>query len=268
MNSQNLSRRQFVWLTSCAIGAGCMGLPGAFAAQEETEGWNPNQPFFSPGKKLKVQPVFMYSLPTPKEAASWKSWGGVQSEQAVAGEAARIDAELKQLAKKAGFGLEILPLAKVTTADATQKLSGVEWDVTLVYACTGGGNLLRACLELKPDTLVFVRKNSGPTYYWYEALSTKYLRTDSTDRPTDQNPAQSRTHVDDVVVDAYTELLWKLPALHAVKNFARDAHRGVGRAVGQVRTGRAAEMPGAVRDEDCGCQLRRFGSVCAARAGG
>jgi len=220
MNSRNLSRRQFVWLTSCAIGGSCMGLPAAFAAQEETEGWNPNKPFFSPGKKLKIQPVFMYSLPTPKEAASWKSWGGVQTEQAVAEETARIDAELKRLAKQAEVGLEILPLAKITTTDAAQKLLGAEWDVTLVYACTGGGNLLRACLELKPDTLVFVRKSSGPTYYWYEALSTKILRTDSTDNPTDQKPSQPRTHVDDVVVDDYAEVLWKLRALQAVKNFA------------------------------------------------
>ena len=218
MNTQNLSRRQFVWLASCAIGGGCMGLPAAFAASEAIEGWNPNRPFFSPGKKLRVQPVFMYSLPTPKEAASWKSWGGVQTEQAVTEETARIDAELKPLAKQAEFGLEILPLAKVTTADAARKLADTDWDVTLVYACTGGGNLLRACLELKPDALVFVRKSSGPTYYWYEALSTKYLRTDSTDGPSDQKQSQPRTHVDDVVVDDYAEVLWKLRALQAVKN--------------------------------------------------
>ncbi|MEI2722184.1 MAG: hypothetical protein V9H26_01185 [Verrucomicrobiota bacterium] len=176
MNTQDLSRRQFVWLTSCAIGGGCLGWPAAFAASEATEGWNPNKPFFSPGKKLRVQPVLMYSLPTPKEAASWKSWGGVQTEPAVVEECGRIDAELKQLTKQAEFGLEILPLAKVTTVEAAQKLSGAEWDVTLVYACTGGGAMLRTCLELKPDTLVFVRKDSGPTYYWYEGLSTKYLQ--------------------------------------------------------------------------------------------
>ena len=153
------------------------------------EGWNPNKPFFSPGKKLRVQPVFMYSLPTPKEAASWKSWGGVQTEPAVIEECGRIDAELKQLTKQAEFGLEILPLAKVTTAEAAQKLAGAEWDVTLVYACTGGGAMLRACLELKPDTLVFVRHSSGPIYYWYEALSTRYLRTDS---PGSSSPIKSR----------------------------------------------------------------------------
>jgi hypothetical protein len=241
MNSQNLSRRQFVWLTSCALGAGCMGLPAAFAAQDETEGWNPSKPFFTPAKKLKVQPVFMYSLPTRREKTSWKSWGGVQTEPAVAEECARIDAELKRLAKQAEFGLEILPLAKVTSPDAAKKLTDGEWDVTLVYACTGGGQTLRTCLELKPDALIFVRQRSGPVYYWYEALSTRYLRADSPAETVSRegregreakafpssssqtsradSPTGLRTHVDDVVVDDTAGLLWKLRALHAVKNF-------------------------------------------------
>jgi len=219
MKTQNLSRRQFVWLTSCAIGGGCIGLPSSFAAQNETEGWNPKKPFFLPGKKLKVQPVFMYSLPTRREQTSWKSWGGVQTEPAVTEECARINAELKRLAKRAEFGLEILPLAKVTTADAAQRLLGGEWDVTLVYACTGGGQVLRACLELKPDSLVFVRKSSGPIYYWYEALSTRYLGTDAPASPSSEAQPGIRPHVDDVVVDDYQEVLWKLRALHAVKTF-------------------------------------------------
>lgn len=219
MNSPNLTRRQFVWLTSCALGGGCLGLPAVFAGTKETDGWNPKKPFFLPGRKLKVQPVFMYSLPTPKEVASWKSWGGVHTEQAVVEECARIAAELKRLMKQAEFGLEILPLAKVTTAEAAKKLAGGEWDVTLVYACTGGGQTLRACLELKPDALVFVRHRSGPIYYWYEALSTRYLGTDGPVVPGGEANIGPGPHVDDVVVDDYEEVLWKLRALQAVKNF-------------------------------------------------
>ena len=55
----------------------------------------------------------MYRLPAPKEAASWKSWGGVQTAAAVAEETARIQTELDRMAGQAEFGLEILPLAKV-----------------------------------------------------------------------------------------------------------------------------------------------------------
>ncbi len=219
MNSPNLSRRQFVWLTSCALGGGCVGWPTALAAREAVDGWDPNKPFFPPSGKLKIQPVFMYSLPTRKEATSWKSWGGVQTEAAVDEECARIDAELKRLAKQAGFGLEILPLAKVTSPDAARQLSGGGWDVTLLYACTGGGQTLRACLELKPDTLIFVRQRSGPTYYWYEALSSQYLRADAGSGPADPKAPSPRAHVDDVVVDDHAEVLWKLRALHAVKQF-------------------------------------------------
>lgn len=219
MNLQNLSRRQFVWQTTCVIGGGCIGLPTALAAREKTGGWDPNQPFLSPRGKLKVQPLLMYSLPTRKEATSWKSWGGVQTEPAVAEECARIDAELKRLAKQAEFGLEILPLAKVTTPEVARGLTDHAWDVTLIYACTGGGQTLRACLELKPDSLIFVRHRSGPTYYWYEALSPEYLRADSATGSADSTVSPPRAHVADVVVDDYAEMLWKLRALHAVRQF-------------------------------------------------
>jgi L-fucose isomerase-like protein len=91
--------------------------------------------------------------------------------------------------------------------------------VTLVYACTGGGQTLRACLELKPDALIFVRQRSGPVYYWYEALSTRYLSADMPNGAAGEAQSAPRPHVDDVVVDDYAEVLWKLRALHAVKNF-------------------------------------------------
>ena len=193
----------------------------------------------------------MYSLPTRKEETSWKSWGGVQTEPAVAEECARIDAELKRLAKQAEFGLEILPLVKVTSPDAARKLAGRRWDVTLVYACTGGGQTLRACLELKPDALIFVRHRSGPAYYWYEALSTQYLqRGFATGVPPTRSASRPRPHVDDVVVDDYAEVLWKLRALHAVKNFLGTRIVALGGPWGKYAARCAAEMPGAVRPED------------------
>jgi L-fucose isomerase-like protein len=161
----------------------------------------------------------MYSLPTRRQQTSWKSWGGVQSEPAVKEELARITKELQALAAKAQFPLTILPVAKVTTPEAAKKVGEQDYDVTLVYACTGGGGLLRACLGLKPDALVFVRHQSGPVYYWYEALSTRYLQTAAM-APNSAPPAESlNAHVDDVVVDDYGELLWRLRALFALQNF-------------------------------------------------
>lgn len=219
MNSLNLNRRQFISRTSCALGSGWVGLRSAFAASAEEMAWDPQQAFIRLGQKLKVRPVFMYSLATPKEMTSWKSWGGVQTEPAVAEETARIQAELDKLAAQAEFGLELLPLAKVSTVEGARKLADQTWDVTLVYACTGRGELLQACLGLQPDALVFVRQRSGPVYYWYEALSTEYLRTDSAAQPAAAPPAPARPHVQDVVVDDCAELLWRLRALQGVKNF-------------------------------------------------
>ena len=219
MASRNLNRRHFVYLTASALGAGGLGLRSLFGAASETEGWNPDKPFYTPGQKLRVQPLFMYRLPAPKEAASWKSWGGVQTAAAVAEETARIQTELDRMAGQAEFGLEILPLAKVDSVEAAKKLADQKWDVTLVYACTGGGDMLRACLALKPDTLVFVRHRSGPVYYWYEGLSAQFLQSDTPAPATTQTSSPARPHVDDVVVDDYADVLWRLRALQGVKNF-------------------------------------------------
>jgi hypothetical protein len=220
MTSRNLSRRRFVYLATCGLGVGRLGLHSLFAASDVREGWDPDKPFFTPGRKLKVQPLFMYRLPTPKQQSSWRSWGGVQTASDVAAETARIRQELEQVAHQAESGLQILPLAQVDSVEAVKKLGDRTWDVTLVYACTGGGDLLRACLGLAPDTLFFVRHRSGPVYYWYEALSTEILAKSTFTPPAE--PASSSSHrpdVDDVVVDDVAELSWRLRTLQGVKNF-------------------------------------------------
>ena len=219
MTSHNLSRRRFVYLTTCGLGASGLALHSLFAASDAREGWDPDKPFFSPGRKLKVQPLFMYRLPTPKPQSSWRSWGGVQTSSAIAEESARIRQELEQVAHEAEFGLEILPLAQVDSVEAVKKLADRTWDVTVVYACTGSGDLLRACLGLTPDTLLFVRHRSGPVYYWYEALSTEFLGKNTPASPAGPASSPLRPHVDDVVVDDVAELVWRLRALQGVKNF-------------------------------------------------
>jgi L-fucose isomerase-like protein len=168
-------------------------------------------------KPLRVQPVFMYQLPVRKEQASWKSWGGVQTEEAVAEELTRIDKELSAMVSNAEFPLQLLPIAKVSSVQDASLLNAERSDVILIYACTGGGDLLRSCLRQARDTLIFVRHRSGPVYYWYEALSVKYLET--TPQESSHKPSPSGgVHVDDVVVDDYEELLWRLRALSGVRN--------------------------------------------------
>jgi len=212
-NNSVYTRREFMSVTMLgALGTSvCIGTGHASELQQ----WDPDKPLRRLGRPLRVQPVLMYKLPTPRPQTSWKSWGGVQTEDAVADEASRITRELDQLQKRADFPLNIRPVVRVNTEEAAIELGRMDQDLTLLYACTGGGNMLRACLSAKPDTIVFVRHRSGPVYYWYEALSTAYLKTG---KGAANETGPGNVYVDDVVVDDQDELLWRLRATGAVHN--------------------------------------------------
>jgi hypothetical protein len=214
-----VNRRHFIRCSAFALGSGLAGWPALRAAQGRDTAWDPNRPLIDLGAKLKVQPLFMYQLPVAREAASWKSWGGIQTEAAVGDEITRIQRELSTLAAQADLGVEFLPVAKIASREQLKSLSSQSWDATLLYANTGGGDLLQACLALKPDNLLFVRHRSGPIYYWYEALSTRFLSTNSAGVTNDRAGDASRAHVDDVVVDDVAELAWRIRALRGIKNF-------------------------------------------------
>ena len=178
MCCRQFKRRDFLGLsTGILAGAGvASSLAGGAptSAGWPPERWDPSRPFRVTGKKLVVQPILMYAVSRKREAASWKSWGGVQTEEAAEQERGRIAEELRELAGNAGFPLEILPAVKVRApAEARRQQRGQ--DVTLVYAATGSGELLRGCVPDQGHAIIFVRHRSGPVYYWYEALSTRYL---------------------------------------------------------------------------------------------
>lgn len=214
-----IARREFLQTTCRGIAGTVLAWTPSLFAANRTSLWNADLAFRKLGKPIKVQPVLMYSLPTRKDQASWRSWGAVQSESAVNEEVARTTRELSGISRAAEFGLEVLPVAKITSVEAAQALGNQGQDVTLVYACTGSGAVLRACLEGNPDPLVFVRHRNGPVYYWYEALSTRFLRKDGQETASSADAPLPRAHVDDVVVDDTSELLWRLRALFALKNF-------------------------------------------------
>ena len=215
-----MNRREFVGLTTASIAGGILGIGASAYANSNTEGWNPDKPLIATGKKLSVQPVLMYRIPQRRPATSWKSWGGVQTEQAASEEAARIAQELAVLSAGADFPLEILPVAKVRTVEEALQVHRNDYDVIVVYPATGSGDMLRACFarEKDRDTIIFARHRSGPVYYWYEALSVGYL--DANNNPQQNNAANhGNVHVDDVVIDDAQELLWRLRALYGIKNF-------------------------------------------------
>ena len=240
-----MNRRDFLGVSAGAIagvGFATRAAASASDAKWPADLWDPDRPFLAVGRALRVQPILMYRVSHPRKQASWKSWGGVQSDEAADGEAQRITKELRALTDKADFPLEILPVVKVKSADEAARARKSDCDVVLVYAASGSGGLLRACMGRDGNVIVFVRRRSGPAYYWYEALSVKYLRTDKPQ--TEENaPDPGHVSVHDVVVDDYGEMLWRLRALHGVANFLGSRIVAVGGPMGKY----AADAPDVAR---------------------
>ena len=211
-----MNRREFLSVSTVLAAAGAASMAtGAHAAAAvwPEDLWDPDRPHLTIGNPLRVQPVLMYRIPVRREMTSWKSWGGIQSEEAAGEEVKRITEELASLAGGADFPVEILPVVCVTSPEEASKVHASAADVTIVYPATGSGTLLQTLLPEKGG-LIFVRHKSGPVYYWYEALSVRQLRKDG------EGPdPERRASVHDVVVDDTNELLWRLRALYAVKNF-------------------------------------------------
>ncbi|NMC21434.1 MAG: sugar isomerase, partial [Thermogutta sp.] len=139
-------------------------------------------------------------------------------------EVARINGELQALQSKADFPLEIAPVTATRNAGELAALPDVQQaDALLVYACDGDLNQIAA---LKKDTVFFLRHKSGPVYLHYEIISPRFLRqhTDELKVPGMDN--------DDVVVDDYEEVLWRLRALCGLKNTRNARIVAVGGAGG------------------------------------
>ncbi len=243
MAFDGVNRREFLGLTATNIAGGVLGLNASSSAAIDRGGWDPKKPLLCTGRTLVVQPVLMYRVAEKRPATSWKSWGGVQTDEAAAAEAKRIAAELATLCSQAPFPLKVLPVVTARSPDEAARVHENEYDVVVVYAASGSGETLKACFAPKKDrdTIVFTRRSSGPAYYWFEALSTRYLQTGrpefgegSEKSKREIFPSQSRpdsafsdpahldhgpVHVEDVVVDDCNELLWRFHALYGLKNF-------------------------------------------------
>jgi len=214
----HINRREFLEIS--AAGTAAMSLAGIayLYADESIRDWDPQLPLKKIGNKLVVQPVLMYTVSAPKQQSSYKSWGGIQDDLSADEEVKRITNELGTLSENSEFKIEFLPVKKVTTAEAAARIHKTGCDAVLLYPARGGGDLLRACISRDKTTLLFVRKKSGPLYYWYEALSVRYLQT--TDQSMEEAQAEGKyAGIEDVVVDDMSELQMKLRALFGVKNF-------------------------------------------------
>ena len=206
------TRRGFMGGSAAALGAVALtGLSwSALSAAEGAKGEIPTAPA---RRALVVKPVFVYSTPKRRPKASWRNWGGVQTQDDADKEAARIADELAKLKAAADFPVKFLPVAAIRRA---ADLSGVAdmaaADVVIMYPAGGWTDTFDAVAKTGKDMIVFVRHKSGPVYLWYEIVHPRYLR-----RHSDKLSVEGVDYRD-VVVDSQKELLWRLRALCGLRN--------------------------------------------------
>ena len=235
------NRRQFLGITTSAL-AGATLARDVGSMEPIGGGWDPDAPLLRLGRPLRVQPLLMYRVAQPREQDSWKSWGGVQDDANAAEEQQRIGKELEALRTRAEFDLEFLPVHLVRNEEEARAASRGDFDATIIYPATGSGKTLNACAENGKHNLIFARHRSGPMYYWYEALSTAYLRQN--DRPAAADDPRLFS-VDDVVIDEMDELLWRLRALYGVVNLRGTRVLTLGGSWGKY----SPEAPDLARDQ-------------------
>jgi L-fucose isomerase-like protein len=162
------------------------------------------------GTALRIKPVLTYQIEKRQEKTSWRSYGGLQTQENVNEEVRRIESELKKLASQAEFPVKVLPIALVDSEQRAVETAGAECDVLLVYAA--GGHQVYKLVASKTPNIMFLRHKSDHHYLWYEIAHWRLLRRNG---DTFEEPNMD---VDDIVVDDYDEVLWRLRALYGLKN--------------------------------------------------
>ena len=207
-----IGRRDFLKASGVALGALAMtGLVYEALAAETPA----SQPAAAPARKpLVIKPILTYETPRRRPQTSWRSWGGIETQQDAEGEVQRITGELKKLRGEADFPVTVLDVSAVrNTAEADKALADApQADAVVLYAAGGGSGIFDAAAKTGKHVIFFIRHRSGPVYLWYEIISPRYLRqhTDKLAVPGIDNR--------DVVVDSMEELTWRLRGLCGLKN--------------------------------------------------
>lgn len=208
--NDGLTRRTFLHGVGGAtvLGAAVAGLTWSAVAAAEAETEAAPKP-----RALVVKPLLVYSIPQRHQQTSWRSWGGIQTEQHAIAETAHIKAELDALTKRADFPVQFLPVGRVQDGRNVEAMNDLDKaDVFIVYAAGGGMETFNQLAKYGKDTIFFCRHKSGPVYLWYEIISPRYIRQ--------HTDARAVKGVDDgdVVVDSQDEILWRLRALCGLRN--------------------------------------------------
>ncbi len=226
-----VSRRGFLYGVGALSLAGLAGSLGKASAEAQSVA---PQRGPKPVLPLRIQPVLTYEIPRRRDATSWRNWGGIQTEKDALAEKERIGREISQLAEKAGFPLQILPIVMVLNPEQAAAAARGDHDVLLLYAAGGGVNVLEALTVSGKWNVMFLRHDPGPVYLWYEIAHNRFLRK------TVDDYGQPGWDVHDIVVDDYPEVLWRLRALSGLKNTLGKRIVAVGGASGWGRGGQTA----------------------------
>jgi hypothetical protein len=209
-SASEITRRGFLQGVggAAALGVALTGLSWSTisAAEQQSQAGPERRP-------LVVKPILLYSTPQPRPQWSWRSWGGIQTEQDAKQEVARIQRELRELDNRADFPVKFLPVAAIKGTGDLPGLGDLDSaDVIMLYAAGGGQATIEKLAESGKDMIFFCRHKSGPVYLWYEIISPRYLRQHT------DTLAVKGIDDSDVVVDNQDELLWRLRSLCGLHN--------------------------------------------------
>jgi len=209
-HGSGITRRTFIQGVggTAAFGAALTGLTWSTVAAAEMAGRaGPRR------RPLIVQPILVYATPKPRHQSSWRSWGGIQSQDDASAELRRITGELAGMEKKADFPVEFRKPVGVRNVEELNGLRRLDTaDTYIVYAAGGPSTVFDTLAKKGKDMIFFCRHKSGPVYLWYEIISPRYLR-----RHTDSLKIEGLDDTD-VVIDSTDEILWRLRALCGLKN--------------------------------------------------
>ncbi len=231
--TSNLNRRDFLKVTGLVA-------PVVFASSCSSPKPAATGAFERGGTALRIRPVLVAAVYERQEATSWRPWGGLHSRDDIDREAGKIRDELKALAAKADFPLEILEPLLIDDAAKAEAFRAEDCDLVLVYAAAGEQRWLELAANAGKPAVMFIRHRSGPVYLWYETAHPRFLRKTTDDY------LEPGMDVWDVVVDDYEEVLWRLRGLFGLKNTLGTRILSIGPASGWGRDGQDA--PAHARD--------------------
>lgn len=197
---------------------------GIEPASELSEIQNFNSELNRPPSKLKInsnssliiQPVLVYQISKRKEGTSWRTWSGLITEEHAAKEQARINTELNTMRNKIDFPINLLPLVSVQNIAEAESIAGRNHDGLIIYANKGpvyDTSLYKALVDPQKLNIVYLRHQTGPAYYYYCGVNHRLLR-----QLGDEFQGIGNLMVEDIVVDDYDEILWRLRTFHGLKN--------------------------------------------------